>query len=157
MDQNVEHLPIKEVLKSKKPHNVQNSVAVDTLLDLGILGKTHVQTTVFYAQEKTGTIGTFDFAGTEFAIPSFVMDLQTETYAVSQVNEVISAYLADHQRWLQWIQDGVISGVNDEKKIGSILYGTYFLDLDTIALETSEILKYNNEQLTKCLKGTGLT
>lgn len=119
---------------------------IDSLIKLGPIGSVHVKTTI--------KEGCFEFAGANFAVPSYMRPDTVDCYCIS---EPIAAYLADDQNWLNWVYNGFMLGIDTEEEIGEILADNFKLSYESIAQKTTKYLKYNPDQLARCLKGAGAT
>ncbi|XEC97420.1 hypothetical protein AB6A23_13185 [Paenibacillus tarimensis] len=137
-------------------------------VDLGELGK------VQFAEDINGSItvgyrnqaayatfqGGFEFEGISCSIPPFKLDTSGLQHIAdllwAQVKDILNKLLADADRWLGWIESGVISVADHTaKEIGHILNEVYNMKPDEIAQKTKKTLGYGIDQVTQALQGAG--
>jgi hypothetical protein len=147
-------------------------VGVDDVFYFGVLGKVHVECEVGYEYSvavvnahsgSAGAAGTFSFGDVGFTIPTFSLSLDSPsladlaTDAYNQVYDNLETFFKLSEHWLNWVNQGLVIGVETAEQVGACLKTAYNMDYDAIANQTTDILCYNVNQVTQALQGAGAT
>jgi hypothetical protein len=112
---------------------------------------------------SAGAAGTFSFGDVGFTIPTFSLSLDSPsladlaTDAYNQVYDNLETFFKLSEHWLNWVNQGLVIGVETAEQVGACLETAYNMDYDAIANQTTDILCYNVNQVTQALQGAGAT
>ncbi len=150
----------------------QISVGFDKHVSLGELGTLHLDTTVSGTLDlslngthaQAGVKGQFNFESVQFSVPRIALNVAEQGISnladlvFDKVKDAIEAYLKNPEKWLHWLKNKAIGGLeHGAKDVGRVLKNVFHLADREIGNQVKHILGYGADGVAGALEGAGAT